>query len=77
MTSALELTDAEVESVAAAVDMFRAVPTSPSFFHSVPVRDDNGRLCAVRFYGDGDRQQPLAVIRIADDGALMPMEWLT
>ena len=68
-----ELTDAEVESVAQAVDIFRAAPTSPSFFSSVPVRDESGRLCEVRFYKDEEAQQPLAVIGIADDGALMPM----
>jgi hypothetical protein len=68
-----ELTDAEVESFAQAVDIFRAAPTSPSFFTSVPLRDENGRLCEVRFYKDEEAQQPLAVIGIADEGALMPM----
>jgi hypothetical protein len=72
-----ELTDAEVESVAQAVDIFRASPTSPSFFVSAPVRDGNGKLCEVRFYKDDERQQPLAVIGIADDGALLPLSWLT
>jgi hypothetical protein len=72
-----ELSDAEVESFAQAVDIFRAAPTSPSIFTSVPVRDEKGRLCEVRFYKDGAGQQPLAVIGIADDGALLPMTWLT
>ena len=72
-----ELTDAEVESYAQAVDIFRASPTSPSFFTSTPVRDEGGRLCEVRFFGDTGGQQPLAVIGIADDGALLPMTWLT
>ena len=72
-----ELTDAEVESYAQAVDIFRAFPTSPSLFTSTPVRDEAGRLCEVRFYADKDGQQPLAVIGISDDGALLPMTWLT
>jgi hypothetical protein len=72
-----QLTDAEVESLAQAVDVFRASPTSPSIFTSVPVRDEDGRLCEVRFYKDNAGQQPLAVIGIADDGALLPMTWLT
>src|SRR5262249_53893257 len=71
-----ELTDAEIESLAQAVDIFRATPTSPSFFTSIPVRDEDGRLCEVRFYKDKEGQQPLAVIGIADDGALLPMTWL-
>ena len=71
-----ELSDTEVKSVAQAVDIFRTAPTSPSFFTSVPVRDDAGKLCEVRFYKDNDSQQPLAVIGIADDGALSPMRWL-
>jgi hypothetical protein len=72
-----ELTDAEVESYAQAVDIFRASPTSPGFFTSTPVRDEEGRLCEVRFYGDNKGQQPLAVIGISDDGALLPMTLLT
>jgi hypothetical protein len=71
-----ELSDVEVESVAQAVDIFRAALTSPGFFISAPVRDDAGRLCEVRFYKDNDAQQPLAVIGIADDGALLPVRWL-
>jgi hypothetical protein len=71
-----ELTDAEVESYAQAVDIFRASPTSPSFFISTPVRDEHGRLCEVRFYADNQGQQPLAVIGISDDGALPPTTWL-
>jgi hypothetical protein len=71
-----QLTDAEVESFAQAVDVFRGSPTSPSIFTSVPVRDEHGRLCEVRFYKDNARQQPLAVIGIADDGAVLPMTWL-
>ena len=67
------LTDAEVESYAQAVDIFRAAPTSPSFFTSTPVRDEAGRLREVRFYGDKEGQQPLAVIGISEDGALLPM----
>jgi hypothetical protein len=70
-----ELTDAEVESYAQAVDIFRSLPTSPSFFNSAPLRDDAGKLCEVRFYKD-DVQHPLAVIRIAGDGALLPMRSL-
>jgi len=72
-----ELTDAEVESYAQAVDIFRASPTSPSFFTSTPVRDEAGRLCEVRFYADNKEQQPLAVIGISDEGALLPMTLLT
>jgi hypothetical protein len=34
-------------------------------------------LCEVRFYKDQEGQQPLAVIGIADGGALLPMTWLT
>ena len=71
-----ELSDVEVESVAQAVDIFRSAPTSPSFFTSAPVRDDAGRLCEVRFYKDEDAQQPLAVIGIAGNGAVLPMRWL-
>ena len=72
-----KLTDAETESFAQAVDIFRAAPTSPSFFTSIPVRDEDGRLCEVRFYKDEEGQQPLAVIGIADDGALLPVSSLT
>jgi hypothetical protein len=72
-----DLTDAEVESYAQAVDIFRAAPTSPGLFTSTLVRDESGRLCEVRFYGDNEKQQPLAVIGISDDGALLPMTWLT
>jgi hypothetical protein len=68
------VTDAEAESVAQAVDIYRATPTSPWYFHSVPIRDDSGRLCEVRFYLDDEMQHPLAVIRIADNGALAPIE---
>jgi hypothetical protein len=70
-----DLTDAEVESFGQAVDIFREAPTSPSFFTSVPVRDETGRLCEVRFYKDNERQHQLAVIEIADDGAVLPMRW--
>ena len=70
------LTDAEVESVAQAVDVFRASPTSPSLFTSVPVRDESGKLREVRFYKDSEAQEPLAVVGIADDGALLPLTWL-
>ena len=72
-----ELTDAEVESYAQAVDIFRASPTSPSLFTSTPVRDEHGRLCEVRFYVDNKAEQPLAVVGISDDGALLQMSWLT
>src|SRR5215472_7262498 len=71
-----ELTDAEVESYAQAVDIFRASPTSPSFFTSTPVRDEHGRLCEVRFYADNNAQRPLAVVGISDDGALLPISSL-
>jgi hypothetical protein len=71
-----ELSDSEVESLAQAVDLFRAAPTSPQFFTPVPVRDETGRLSEVRFYKDNTQQAPLGIIRIADDGALMPAEWL-
>jgi hypothetical protein len=70
-----ELTDSEVESYAQAVDIFRSQSTSPSFFNSAPVRDDADRLCEVRFF-KGDEEEPLAVIGIADDGALLPMRSL-
>ena len=72
-----ELTDAEVESYAQAVDIFRASPTSPGFFTSTPVRDEDGRLCEVRFYADNERQQPLAVIGISDDVFFLKMTRLT
>lgn len=72
-----KLTDAETESFAQAVDIFRAAPTSPSFFTSIPVRDEDGRLCEVRFYGDNGGQRPLAVIGISDGGALLPVTWIT
>jgi hypothetical protein len=71
-----ELSDAEAESFAEAVDIFRAAPTSPSLFHAVPVRDGAGKLAEVRFYKDNEGQPPLAVIGIADDGALLPLAWL-
>ena len=71
-----ELSDQEVESVAQAVDMFRAAPTSPDFFHATPMKDETGRLSEVRFYKDDDTsQQPLAVLGIANDGALLPLQW--
>jgi len=70
------LTDAEVEAVAQAVDIFRASPRSPSLFTSVPVRDESGKLREVRFYKNSEAQEPLAVIGIADDGALLPLTWL-
>lgn len=71
------LTDAEAEAVAQAVDIFRAAPTSPWSFQTVPFRDESGRLSEVRFFVDSDRQRPLAVIRIEDDGALAPLRDLT
>jgi hypothetical protein len=71
-----ELSDQEVESVAEAVDIFRAAPTSPSFFHTSPMKDESGRLCEVRFYKDAASQHPLGVIAIANDGALLPLQWL-
>lgn len=76
VADAATLTDVEAESVGQAIDLFRAAPTSPSFFHSEPLRDETGRLCEVRFYKDSDSQQPLAVIRIADDGAVLPTRLL-
>ena len=69
-----ELTDAEAESVAQAVDIYRTQPTSPSFFQTVAIRDDAGKLCEVRFFLDNDMQHPLAVIRVTDDGAVAPMQ---
>jgi hypothetical protein len=74
--TAQELSDTEVEAFAQAVDMFRASPTSPQLFQPVPVRDDAGRLCEVRFYKDNSQQQPLGIIRIEDGGPVMPMDWL-
>jgi len=71
-----DLTDAEAASVAQAIDIYRAAPTALSFFHTVPMRDATGRLCEVRFFANGDSQQPLAVIRIADGGALAPLQQL-
>jgi len=76
VVDAHELSDDEVESYAQAIDMFRAAPTSPQFFTSVPVRDETGKLCEVRFYKDSSQQPPLGVIRIAGDGALTPTAWL-
>jgi hypothetical protein len=70
-----ELSDAEAESYAQAVDIFEAAPTSPSIFNSAPVRDDAGKLREVRFYKD-DVNRPLAVIEIADDGAVLPLRLL-
>jgi hypothetical protein len=69
-----DLTDAEAESVAQAVDIYRRTPTSPWLFHAVPMRDETGRLCEVRFFIDSTQQRPLAAIRVADDGALAPIE---
>ena len=69
-----ELTDAEAEAVAQAIDIYRAAPTSPLLFHTVPVRNEAGKLYEVRFFADGELQRPLSVIRVADDGALAPME---
>jgi hypothetical protein len=71
-----ELSDQEVESFAQAVDLFRAAPTSPQFFTPVPVRDESGKLCEVRFYKDSTQDPPLGVIRIADEGAVTPTGWL-
>jgi hypothetical protein len=68
------LTDAEAASVAQAVDIYRRQPTSPSLFQTVPMRDETGRLCEVRFFLDSDMQPPLAVIRIENDGALAPIQ---
>ena len=76
VVSADDLSDTEAESFAEAVDIFRSAPTSPSFFHAAPVRDESGKLCEVRFYKDNEGQQPLAVIGIDDDGALLPLTWL-
>jgi hypothetical protein len=42
----------------------------------VPVRDESGKLREVRFYKNSEAQEPLAVIGIADDGALLPLTWL-
>jgi len=72
-----DLTAAEAESVGQAVDIYRAAPTSPSLFHAVPMRDESGRLCEVRFFADSDRQYLLSVIRVADNGAVAPMQDLT
>jgi hypothetical protein len=69
-----ELTDVEAEAVAQAVDIYRAAPTSLLFFHTVPVRDEKGKLCEVRFFANCESQRPLSVIRIADDGALAPID---
>jgi len=76
IVEANELSDVEVQSVAEAVDIFRAAPTSPSFFTTAPVRDEAGRLSEVRFYKDNETVEPLAVIGIANDGALLPIRWL-
>jgi len=75
--AASDLTDAEAESVAQAVDIYRATPTSPWYFHSIAMRDENGKLCEVQFFADSERQEPLAVIRIADNGAVAPIGDLT
>ena len=69
-----DLTDAEAESVAQAVDIYKRTPTSPWPFHAVPMRDEQGRLCEVRFFADSTMQRPLAAIRIADGGALAPIQ---
>ncbi len=76
VVSGEQLSDTEAESVAQAVDLFRAAPTSPQFFHAVPVRDPTGKLSEVRFYKDSSAQEPLAVIGISGDGAVVPMAWL-
>jgi len=72
-----DLTAAEAESVGQAIDIYRTAPTSPSLFHAVPMRDESGRLCEVRFFADSGQQYLLAVIRVADDGAVAPMQDLT
>jgi hypothetical protein len=46
------------------------------FFRTTPIKDETGRLCEVRFYKDDASQEPLAVIGIANDGALLPLQWL-
>ena len=76
VVDASELSDVEVQSVAEAVDIFRAAPTSPSFFTTAPVRDETGKVCEVRFDKDSEGQEPLAVIGIANEGALLPMRSL-
>jgi hypothetical protein len=30
-------------------------------------------LCEVRFYADSEKQQPLAVVAVSEDGALLPI----
>ena len=69
-----ELTDAEAEAVAQAVDIFRSVPTSPSSFRTVPIRDAAGRLCEVRFFANAEANNPLAVIAVSDEGAVAPLD---
>lgn len=68
-----DLTDAQAEAVAQAVDIFRSAPTSPLTFRTVPIRDETGRLCEVRFFADGEPNSPLAVIGVSDNGAVVPM----
>jgi len=68
-----DLTDAETEAVAQAIDIYRATPTSPLLFRAVPMRDEAGKLSEVQFFADSDTQRPLAVIRVAADGAVAPM----
>jgi hypothetical protein len=69
-----QLTDAEAEAVAQAIDIYAASPTSPLSFHTVPMRNQAGRLYEVRFFADGELQHPLSVIRVSDDGALAPID---
>jgi hypothetical protein len=69
-----DLSDAEAEAVAQAVDIFRSGPTSPSSFRTVPIRDDTGRLCEVQFFAAAGANNPLAVIAVSHEGAVAPME---
>jgi len=69
------LTDVERQRFVETIDKARALLGS-QFIFSAPIRDATDRLCEVRFYKDSGGQQPLAVVRIAEDGSLLPVERL-
>ena len=62
-----QLTDEEIQSYYAAVQLFRSV-SDDQFFHSVPVRDASGAFSEVRFYRTPDSPKPVAVASIRPDG---------
>ena len=63
-----DLTDEETELFYEAVQTFRGVSTRQSF-HSVPVRDGDDALSAVRIYWSSDDAKPAATISIVRNSA--------